>query len=79
MLPAILKYELAGSALITAYSVALSRALKQTTLNFTMYSCRMQETVWKKHLPLSVPQEKEFNGVITCANKYQRLHARDVQ
>lgn len=30
MLPAILKYELAGSALITASSVALSRALKQT-------------------------------------------------
>lgn len=79
MLPAILKYELAGSALTAASSVALSRALKQATLNNTMHSCRIQETVWKEHLPLSVPQEKECNGAITCANKYQHLHARDVQ
>lgn len=35
VLPAILKYELAGSALMTASSVALSRALKQTELWIT--------------------------------------------
>lgn len=39
----------------------------------------MQETTWREHLPLSVPQEKEYNGAIACANKYQHLYAKCVQ
>lgn len=37
----------------------------------------MQETLWKEHLPLSVPQETECNGAITCADKYQ--HSGDAE
>lgn len=78
MLPAILKYELAGISSMTAFFVALSRAWKQAeqwSLPCILSECK--RLYGKSTCPWVCPRKK-YSGAITCANKYQHLHARDV-